>query len=143
MRNEELEKLLSAYLDGELTQADQQRVRIYLEDSEGARERYEELCKLREITSSMAFAPPPDERLDELERVLSVSAPRRMGWIFLSGGGLALAALGAYRFLAADDWSVEKILAGSVSLGLLFLLGSVARQRWLEWPHDRYRGVKR
>ncbi|MEZ5395745.1 MAG: zf-HC2 domain-containing protein [Bryobacterales bacterium] len=82
MRNEALDKMLSAYLDGELTQQEHQRVRLYLEDCEEAGEEYRELVELKKLTSGLSFAPPPDDRMDELAEALSVQAPRRMGWLF-------------------------------------------------------------
>ncbi len=145
MRDEQqLERMLSAYLDGGLTQADQQRVRVWLEDSADARERFEEMRQIQQITSSMSFVPPPDDRIDELTERLSVQAPRNLGWIMLLVGTVLLAAFTASQLWRAPDipWPV-KYGSGGIAGGFLFLLGSVARQRWLEHPHDRYRGVKR
>ena len=145
MRDEQqLERMLSAYLDDELTQADQQRVRIWLEDSPEARERYAELRRIQEATASMSFVPPPDDRIDELTRSLSVRTSRGVGWFLLLFGVILLAS-----FLAAQFWRDPhvpwqvRIGSGAIGGGFLFLLGSVARQRWLEYPHDRYKGVKR
>ena len=144
MPEKKVEELLSAYLDGELTQADQQRVRIRLKDSREARQQYDELVKLREVTESMSFAAPPEGRMEELERRLSVQTPRRLGWVFFLLGSIALAAMALIAFATSPDIAPWKKLAISgVGLGFALLLASVARQRWLELPHDRYRGVKK
>jgi anti-sigma factor RsiW len=144
MRNEALDKLLSAYLDGELAQQDAQRVRIYLEDSEEAREEFRELQELKKITSELAFAPPPDDRLDELARSLSVQAPQKAGWIMIVIGVTAVVLAMVVRLATAPDVPLTvKAVYGAIGGGFLLLLGSVARQRWLEAPYDRYRGVKR
>ncbi len=144
MSNEQLDRMLSAYLDGELTQQDAQRVRLYLEESEDARRQYAELQKIQAATSSLAFGPPPDDRLDELEQALSVQAPRKLGWGLLAGGVVTLTLLVIIRFLTLPDVPVGvKLLVGAIGVGLALLLGSVARQRWLELPFDRYRGIKR
>ena len=82
--------MLSASLDGELTQQEQQRVRLYLEESEEAREELRQLQELKRLTAELSFAPPPDERLDELAKSLSVEAPRRAGWVLLSAGVVAI-----------------------------------------------------
>ena len=142
-QNEHMEELLSAYVDGELTQADQQRVRIYLEDSPEARESYAELVRLKEVTSSMAFLIPPDDRLEQLGRGVSVQAPRRLGWILFLAGALGIVLVQLYLFWRSGAPLYLKALGGAVGGGLLLLLGSVLRQRILEMPHDRYRGVKR
>jgi anti-sigma factor RsiW len=144
MRNEALDKLLSAYLDGELTQQEQQRVRLYLEDSDEAREEFREMQEIKKITSTLAFAPPPDERLDELARSLSVRGPQLAGWVLLLIGAVAAILIAAVLLATAPDVPLGvKAIYGSGALGLALLLGSVARQRWLEAPYDRYRGVKR
>jgi anti-sigma factor RsiW len=144
MRNEALDKMLSAYLDGELTQADDQRVRIYLEDSEEARAELRELEELKRMTTSLAFAPPPDDRLDELARSLSVRAPRKLGWfLLLFGVAMVILAFAVKLLLAPDVPLAVKAVYGTIGGGFLLLFGSVARQRWLEAPFDRYRGVNR
>ncbi len=149
MRNEhdrerEMNELIDAYLDGELTQADQQRVRIYLEDTPEAMERFRELSALKQLTSTLAFVPPPEDRMAELDARLSVQAPRRMGWILLVLSVVGLLLFVGYRFALDPGIPVlVKALYGGMVLGGALLLGSVGRQRWLELPHDRYRGVKK
>ncbi len=142
--HEQLEQMLSPYLDGELTQHDQQRVRVWLEDSAEAREHLGELERIKQATESMAFVPPPDGRMDEIERSLSVQAPRRLGWVLLLLGAAAVLAALAVGFVAAPGIpGAVKGVGAIIGGGLALLLGSVARQRRLELPHDRYRGVKR
>ncbi len=144
MRNEALDKMLSAYLDGELTQADQQRVRLYLEDSDESREEFRELEQVQKLTAELAFASPPDDRLDELARSLSVQAPRRMGLFLLASGVVAVICVLIVRLAMMPQVPLwVKLVYGAIGLGMFLLLGSVARQRWLEAPKDRYRGVKR
>jgi len=141
----EIRALLSAYLDGELTQADRQRVRLHLENSEEARREFEELARLKQLTRELRFQDPPDEVMEELERRFSVQTPRRLGWGLTAGGFLVLALYLLVRFIRdfrwpADwlEWVAVLVLAG---LGLVF--ASVLRQRLLERPYDRYRKVKR
>ena len=144
MRNEALDKMLSAYLDGELTQQEEQRVRLYLEDCEEAREEFREMETLKQITSELSFAPPPDDRLDELAQSLSVKAPRQIGWILVIGGSLVVALALLVKMATAPEVPLAvKLVYGVFGGGFALLLGSVVRQRWLEAPHDRYRGVKR
>jgi len=144
MQKEPIADMLSAYLDGELTQAEMQRVRLTLEDSEELREHYRQLQELKSATSEMAFVAPPEERMEELERRLSVQAPRRLGWLLFLIGTLAVLGFALWELARAPDMPLlAKGAAGSLIGGLALLLGSVARQRLLELPHDRYRGVKR
>ncbi|MBI1354517.1 MAG: hypothetical protein GC160_09230 [Acidobacteria bacterium] len=144
MQNEQLDQMLSAYLDGELTQQDSQRVRIHLENSPDARRQLEQLRTLQMATRSLAFPTPPDERLDALEQSLSVQGPRRLGWGLLAGGVVTLLLLVLVRLATLPDVPLYvKLILGAIGIGFALLLGSVARQRWLELPYDRYRGIKR
>ena len=144
MRNEALDKMLSAYLDGELTQQEQQRVRVYVEESEEAAEELRQLRELKKLTSELAFAAPPDDRLDELAKSLSVEAPRKAGWALLSAGVVAIIVMISVQVVTIPHvpwWA--KVFYGTMAAGFVLVLGSVLRQRSLEAPHDRYRGVKR
>ena len=143
MSEKRIENMLSAYLDGELTQAEQQRVRIHLENSPAAQEELRQLRTLKKATSELAFHPPPDDRMDALEQRLSVKAPRRLGWVLFVIGAVACVLYSGYLFATSDMYWVRKGIFGSIHVGLLLVLASVARQRILELPHDRYRGVKR
>ncbi len=140
----QVQKLLSAYLDDELTQADRQRVRIHLEDCADCRREFEQLQELQKLTGSLKFSDPPEDKMRELEQQLSVKAPRRLGWGLFTGGLGAWLAYAAYLFITNPELATwEKLLTGAVIIGFGLLVISVARQRWLELPHDKYRGVKK
>jgi predicted anti-sigma-YlaC factor YlaD len=142
--HDQVQPMLSAYLDGELTQADAQRVRIHLEDCAECRRALEELGRVRELARDLRFVEPPEGKMDELENKVSVRAPRRLGWLLLILGLAGWTGYAAYLFVtdpATATW--EKLLTGAVIIGGVLLLVSVLRQRLLELPHDRYRGVKR
>lgn len=142
--HEEVKNLLSAFLDGELTQAGHQRVRIHLEDCEECRAELQQLRELKNLTGSLEFVDPPEDKMREFEQRLSVQAPRRLGWGLLLAGVVVWVAYAVYLFATSPTLpSWEKLTVGAVVIGLVLLLISVARQRWLELPHDRYRGVKR
>ena len=143
MAAKQIEDMLSTYLDGELTQGENQRVRIHLENSADAREEFRQLLALKRVTSELAFSPPPDDRMDELQNRLSVKAPRQLGWILAVIGSIAWAIYATYLFVTSDMFWLRKSIIGSIAIGLLLVLVSIARQRMLELPHDRYRGVKR
>jgi predicted anti-sigma-YlaC factor YlaD len=142
--HEETRRQLSAFLDGELHQAEDQRVRLHLEDCAECRAHFDELRGLHEVTSGLRFVEPPEDRMDELERRLSVSAPRAMGWTLIVIGFLVWLSYAVYLFVVDPDvanW--QKLTVAAIGIGAVLLLVSVARQRWLELPSDRYRGVKR
>ena len=142
--HEQVKEKLSAYLDGELTQAESQRVRIHLEDCQGCRHAFKQLQELKRITADMKFADPPEDKMNQLEQRLSVQAPRKVGWGLLLSGLAVWILYAAYLFVTDPQLATwEKLLTGAVVIGAALLLISVLRQRLLELPHDRYRGVKK
>ncbi len=143
-KHEEIQRMLSAYLDGELTQADRQRVRLHLEECRECRLVMEEMAALQRLTAEMKFPDPPEEIMDALERRLSVRAPRRFGWSLLVAALVAWIGYLVYLVARHPRWpTIPEFLAGAAGAGLLLVFLSVLRQRWLERPHDRYRKVKR
>jgi len=142
--HEQVQQMLSAFLDEELTQAESQRVRIHLEDCEECRRRFAQLESLRRATTDLEFAAPLEAKMDELHERISVQAPRRAGWGFLLVGLLGWLVYALYLFVIDPPAATPaNLIAGAFVIGLACLLVSVARQRWLELPHDRYRGVKK
>ncbi|MFN3324386.1 MAG: zf-HC2 domain-containing protein [Bryobacteraceae bacterium] len=141
--HDEIQRMLSAYLDDELTQADSQRVRLHVEDCPECAATLQQMRELRELTAAVAFAEPPQERMDRIERTLSVRAPRRTGWLLILGGLTAWLAYAAV--LAWGNWPprTDEIIAGTIAIGVVLLFISVLRTRLIELPHDRYRRVKR
>jgi predicted anti-sigma-YlaC factor YlaD len=69
LMHEEIQQMLSAYFDEELTQADSQRVRLHLEDCEDCRAALREMTELQQLTSQMRFRQPPEAIMDALERL--------------------------------------------------------------------------
>jgi uncharacterized membrane protein len=115
-----------------------------LEDCGECRNAYGQLRQLQRATEELSFASPPEDRMQELERRLSVSAPRRVGWLLVVVGAIAWLVYAAWLFVVDPEIATfEKLLVGALVIGAFLLLWSVARQRWLELPRDRYRGVKR
>jgi len=136
--------MLSAYLDGELTQASAQRVRVHLEDCEECRRAFDEMARLQAMTKELAFAEPPEARMKELEKSLSVQAPRRLGWLFAVGGCVAWLVYGVVAYVR--HWrppTAEELIASAVVIGFVLLFVSVVVERLRQLPHDRYRRIEK
>lgn len=143
-QHEEIREMLSAYLDGELTQASEQRVRVHLEDCEDCRRAYDELARLQKMTRELEFAEPPEARMKELEQSLSVQAPRRLGWLFVWTGIVAWLIYGAVMYVRY--WrppTVGEMIGSAVVIGFVLLLVSAVVERVRQLPHDRYRRIER
>jgi len=142
--HEDVRALLSAYLDRELTQAENQRVRVHLETCEACRREFADLQRLGDLAGSLHFVDPPEDRMNELERTVSVRAPRRAGWLLLIVGAAVWVGYAAYLFAVEPDVAVwQKLSLAAVVIGVVLLLLSAGRERWLEQRNDRYRRVIR
>lgn len=143
-QHNEIRQMLSAYLDGELTQGLAQRVRVHLEDCGECRRAFDEMARLQEMTRKLAFAEPPEARMKELEKSLSVQAPRRLGWLLVVAGMVAWFLYGTVTYIR--HWrppTVEELISSAVVIGFVLLFVSVVVERLRQLPHDRYRRIEK
>ncbi len=137
------EALLTGYLDGVLTQADDQRVRLHLEDCAGCRRLIDEMREAREATMTTRFELPTDDQWNEAPRGLASRLSFGLGWILL-----LIWAVGMLGLVVGHLWSeamplTEKLLLfGGISGGALLLL-SVLIDRLKAMRNDPYRRVER
>ncbi len=137
------EELLSGRLDGELTQAEDQRVRIHLEDCSSCRRTYEELSELREASMTTSFPTPPDDPWDERPKSAGSGLLRGAGWVLLIVWLVAVTAFGLWQWIThpATLWERFLVFAGVSGLVLLFL--SVLFDRLRDAKTDRYRRIEK
>jgi anti-sigma factor RsiW len=137
------EELLSGYLDGALTQGEEQRVRLHLEDCPACRALYTELTTLRETTMKTRFVLPADDQWDERPRSSLSRLFRGTGWTLTVGWLVALALFTAWQLATGPESALEKlaIFGGVSAVAVLFLSVLIDRLRVL--PGDRYRRVKK
>lgn len=137
------EALLSGYVDGELTQAESQKVRIHLEECRRCRALLDDLLEMREAAMSTPFSAPQDDEWREGPRAPGSRWLRRVGWLLiviwiLVAGGLAL-----QSFLASEDPLTEKLLIVILIGGPILLFLSVLLDRIQSLKTDRYKGVEK
>lgn len=137
------EALLSGYLDGELTQGDEQRVQVHLEDCEVCRATVDEMTQLQGATMSAEFDVPTDDQWSELPRTRASGVSMRLGWSIVSVWLLTLAGYAASELANSDEPLLTKVLvfAGWSGFGLLFL--GVVLDRLKSMRTDRYREVRK
>ena len=137
------EALLTGYLDGVLTQADDQRVRLHLEDCAGCRRLIDEMSEAREATMTTRFELPTDDQWNEAPRGLASRLTFSLGWVLL-----LIWAVGMLGLAVGHLWSqamplTEKLLLfGGISGGALLLV-SVLIDRLKAMRNDPYRRVER
>lgn len=135
------EALISGYLDGELTQGEEQRVRLHLEDCAECRRLAGELAEMREATMSTEFRVPPDTQWDETPRGGGSRLLRDFGWIVMCLWVAGLVGFGLWK-LATD---LEHLWTNLLAFGFWFGFGlvglSVLIDRLKGLKTDRYRRV--
>lgn len=137
------EALLSGYLDGELTQAEEQRVRIRLEDDPEARRLLEEMRVTREATMTTEFHVPEDLQWDERPRGPFSRLLRHGGWLLFVLWAVGVAGFALWQLVVSPEPIWQKLLAVGGLSGLALLLLSVLLDRLRDRKTDRYRRVRR
>jgi len=137
------ESWITGYLDGELTQAEAQQVRLHLEDCAACRGLLDDMKQLREATMTTPFRAPSDDQWNELPRGGASRFGRDLGWLLLGLSLVGLAGLGAWRVLTESSGRLEQVLMMALGTALLGLFVSVLIDRLRVRGTDRYRRVKK
>ena len=136
------EALLSGYLDGELTQGDEQRVRLHLEDCVDCMTVTNEIRKLREATMNTEFQIPEDTQWDETPRGAVSRLLHNFGWLI---AGLWVAGIVVYLVWQSVTDSESIRLEGILGFGILLAIGliilSALVDRLKTRKNDPYRKV--
>lgn len=137
------EALISGYLDGELTQAEEQRVRLHLEDCSACRALADELKRIREAAMSTDFPLPDDRQWDETPRGGLSTFFRNVGWavMLLWIGGVTV--YGLWQLITNTEDLMENLLVFGLWFGLGLVFVSVLIDRLKTVKTDRYRRVQK
>ena len=137
------ERLISGYLDGELTQTTAQRVRIHLEDCTVCRSTHDELARLREVTMTTRTREPEDDQWREAPRSCPARIGRRAGWLIGIPWAVLTAGYGLWQAWIGSEDLLERLLVfgGLAALALLFL--SVLIDRIIAARTDTYLEVEK
>lgn len=137
------EALLSGYVDGELTQAEEQRVRVYLEDHPEALAEVEEIRRLRSAALGTALKVPADTQWDERPRNGASSLARTLGWAALAASSVSVVGSGLWYLATSPHGILPKLVGFGAIGGFLMLFLSVLIDRLRVARTDRYRRVQR
>ena len=137
------EALLTGYLDGVLTQADDQRVRLHLDECDDCRRLIDEMRETREATMTTRFELPTDDQWNEAPRGLASRLGLGLGWTLLLVWAVGM--LGLVVGTIWQDgmpWIVKLLLFGGLSGGALLFV-SVLIDRLKTFGKDPYRRVQK
>ncbi len=137
------EALISGYLDRELTQGDDQRVRIHLMECARCRALADELTNIREAAMSTSFPVPDDRQWDETPRSGLSTFLRNFGWTLLVLWVVGLSGFMLWHLITDGEDLVEKLLVFGAWLGFGLVFLSVLMDRLKSYKTDRYRGVEK
>ncbi len=137
---EEIEVLISGYLDGELDAQDERRLKEHIEACPRCRREYDEMRRLVVGTSAAMTADlPPEEAWDRFLDTVYNRIERKTGWVALCLGTAAVVAYALALFVLLP-WAspLVKLIVSLPVLGLFILFVSVLRQRLRAAKTDRY-----
>jgi anti-sigma factor RsiW len=137
------EALLSGYVDGALTQADEQRVRVHVEDCEACRRQVEGMQQVREVTMSSQFKVPADDQWSEAPRGAASWLAFGLGWTFLIVWVSIVGGFALWQFWTSDGPIGAKLLAFAPASGIALLFLSVLIDRLKAMRTDPYRRVQK
>ena len=140
--------LVSGKLDRELTLQQERELDLHLQSCPVCTKEYQELSKLKEVTSDMRFTDLPDRFWAGYWNNIYNRLERGIGWILLSVGAIILTTFGAWellnKFFLDETIPIILRLGTAVgSLGLITLLVSVLREKLFARKHERYKEVER
>ena len=135
--SEEMQILLTGYVDGELDAADRARVEEALARDPELRRELAALRHLKEAT--LGVDARADADIEAFWGAVYNRLERRTAWILLLAGAAGVIVAAAYLFFTHSwpHWSV-KAAGACVLAGTLLMVASVWRERRRAWRHDRY-----
>lgn len=147
---DEITVLISGYLDDELTQQQQQRLFLHVQQCDKCRIHYEQLQLMQQSMQQSLQQPltPEGRTMSEEDRIQQhLHEPknrwfRRFGWLLVGLGLAPLLGYGLYQFWHDPQVPVwVKFSFSAFWLGALVVFISVLRQRLSERRSDRYNKV--
>ncbi len=144
MQCTDIEVLLSGYIDSELTQQQQQRVCIHVEQCAQCSTLLQELKGNQERTRQLTYQQPSDGEWQRMERHLFQKISRGLGWLILLVWSAVTAVYAAFQLATSPTEPLfEKILVFSLFLGVALLFLSVLSERVRDSRTDPYKGVRK
>ena len=141
---EAVQEKLSAYIDGELTQQESQRVAVHLCECPACRRVCDDFSRLRDDVKRLEYPEPADAEWRKVMGAFTFKATRGAGWLLWIGGALVLAGYGLYEFLT-DPFiaALRRVGVLAVMLGIVLVFLTVLIERVTSYRHDRYKDVEK
>ena len=143
MNCEELKSMITAYVDGELTQDQQKELEPHLATCGTCRQEVAEQRALKEQLNMIRFTEPTDAELERYWRNVYNRLERGAGWVLFSLGAIVLLCYGGFKLVeqvVRDPQIAWWVKGGVLALvfGLAILFVSLVRERLAVRKTDRY-----
>ena len=143
MNCEDYGPMLTAYVDGELSDEDRRRLDEHLAGCQRCRDQLAEWTALQEELAMIKFTEPTDEQLQRYWSGVYNRLERGIGWILFSVGSILLLCYGAFKLIESVitdpkvAW-VVKIGVVALAFGVVILFVSLLRERLAVRKKDKY-----
>lgn len=137
------EALISGYLDGELAQRDDQRVRVHLEDCAGCRDIADGMRQVKEATMTSEFQVPEDNQWDEKPRGSLSGFLSSFGWMIAIAWVVAIIGYFIWQVATDSENLLEAVLVFGLWLGFGLVFLSVLIDRLKTFRTDPYRRIEK
>jgi len=132
------------WLDGELSPLEAQQYESHVRDCDPCRRELDSLGRIVRITDELKLRPPDDEFWKGYWESVYRRSERRLGFVLLIAGALALLGYAIFRALTSPSLlTYEGISVMLILIGLVVIFVSVVRERYHESKSDPYKEVER
>ncbi len=148
MNCEDIQKLMMAYLDEEISENEKDLVEKHLAECEKCRAEFDSFTQLKEVTDKVKLADLKEDIWAGYWKGVYKRIERGAGWFFLSIGAIILLALGVFQFfknlfLDPGVSFIVKIGICFLAFGIIVLLVSIIRERVFAFKKERYREIEK
>lgn len=132
------------WLDGELSVQEAARYEGHVRECEECRSELSSLGRVVRMTEELKLRAPDDEFWSGYWESVYRKSERRLGFILLIAGVVALLGYALFRAVTSPSFlSYEGISVALILVGLVVIFVSVARERYHESKSDPYKEVER
>lgn len=131
-------------LDGELSAAEASAYEEHLRGCDACRREMESLGRVVRLSEELKLRVPEDEFWKGYWESVYRRSERRLGFVLLIAGLLAITGYGIFRAVTSPSFlTYEGISITIILVGLAVIFISVVRERYHESRNDPYREVER
>jgi hypothetical protein len=148
MNSEDIKFKIMAYVDGELSEQEQEEIKVLIDSDETYRDIYHSMVQVREVSQEMKLKKLPEMYWDEYWTHVYNRMERGISWILISIGVIIVATYAIWQFLEVliMNESIPVLLKTGILIliaGALVLIVSILREKLMVRKIDKYREVER